>query len=229
MPETVLVVEDDAANALLVETILSRLGGTVRVRASMQGFDPARAFVHASFGDGDWQQVPMSETDDGFEFTFFSVRQPLEYFVSASNVRSPTFNVHVVDLPNVENLTLTYRYPEWTGREPEVHDPGGDIRAIAETEIELSITTDRPMTPGAVIVDDDGVALDVDGTSGTARFTIDEDGQYYVAATVGGERIRLTDDFFITILDDRAPEIAFARPGRDWSAKIGRASCRERV
>jgi len=195
-----------------------RLGGTVRVQASMQGFDPADAFVHASFGDGEWQQVPMSQDEDGFEFTFFSVRQPLEYFVSANNVRSPAFQVHVVDLPNVENLSLTYRYPDWTGRDPEVHDPGGDIRAIAETEIELRITTDRPMTPGSVILDDDAVTLDVDGTTATTTFAVDEDGQYFVAATVGGERIRLTDDYFITILDDRAPEIAFARPGRDWSA-----------
>ena len=62
------------------------------------------------------------------------------------------------------------------------------------------------------------MALDVEGTQGTARFSITDDGQYYVAATVGGERIRLTDDFFITVLDDRAPEISFARPGRDWSA-----------
>ena len=195
-----------------------RLGGTVRVQASMQGFDPADAFVHASFGDGEWQEVPMSQDEDGFEFTFFSVRQPLEYFVSANNVRSPTFQVHVVDLPNVENLSLTYRYPDWTGRDPEVHDPGGDIRAIAETEIELRITTDRPMTPGSVILDDDAVTLDVDGTTATTTFAVNEDGQYFVAATVGGERIRLTDDYFITILDDRAPEIAFARPGRDWSA-----------
>jgi len=195
-----------------------RLGGTVRVQASMQGFDPADAFVHASFGDGEWQQVPMSEDEEGFEFTFFSVRQPLEYFVSANNVRSPTFQVHVVDLPNVENLSLTYHYPEWTERDPEVHDPGGDIRAIAETEIELQITTDRPMTPGSVILDDDAVTLDVDGTTATTTFAVNEDGQYFVAATVGGERIRLTDDYFITILDDRAPDIAFARPGRDWSA-----------
>ncbi|NOR35733.1 MAG: hypothetical protein GQ577_03215 [Woeseiaceae bacterium] len=195
-----------------------RLGGTVRVQASMQGFDPADAFVHASFGDGEWQQVPMSEDEEGFEFTFFSVRQPLEYFVSANNVRSPTFQVHVVDLPNVENLSLTYHYPEWTERDPEVHDPGGDIRAIAETEIELQITTDRPMTPGSVILDDDAVTLDVDGTTATTTFAVKEDGQYFVAATVGGERIRLTDDYFITILDDRAPDIAFARPGRDWSA-----------
>lgn len=174
--------------------------------------------MHASFGDGEWQQVPMSEDEDGFEFTFFSVRQPLEYFVSANNVRSPTFQVHVVDLPNVENLSLTYRYPDWTGRDPEVHDPGGDIRAIADTEIVLQITTDKPMTPGSVILDDDAVTLDVDGTTATTTFAVNEDGQYFVAATVGGERIRLTDDYFITILDDRAPEVAFTRPGRDWSA-----------
>jgi hypothetical protein len=195
-----------------------RMGGSVRVRAKMQGFDPVDAYVHASFADGDWQQVPMSEHEDGFEFTFFSVRQPLEYYVSASNVRSPAYEVHVVDLPNIDNLALTYHYPEWTGREPEVHDPGGDIRAIADTEIELRITTDRPMSPGAIIIDDDTVALDVDGTAATASFTLGQDGQYFVAATVGGEVIRLTDDFFITILDDQAPEISFARPGRDWSA-----------
>jgi uncharacterized protein DUF4175 len=195
-----------------------RMGGKVNVRANMLGFDPAEAYVHASFGDGEWQQVPMSEDEDGFEFTFFSVRQPLEYYVSANNVRSPTFAVDVVDLPGVENLALTYYYPDWTEREPEVHDPGGDIRAIAETRIELRITTDAAMTPGAVVIDDENITLDVDGNAATASFTINRDGQYFVAATVGGERIRLTDDYFITILEDKAPDIEFARPGRDWSA-----------
>ena len=195
-----------------------RTGGTVRVRATMQGFDPREAWVHASFADGEWQRVPMSQYQDAFEFTFFSVRQPLEYYVSANNVRSPTFEVRVVDLPDVDNLTLTYHFPDWTGKSPEVHDPGGDIRAIAGTEVELRMTTDRPMTPGAVVIDGENVMLDVDGVTATARFPIEQDGQYYVAATVGGERIRLTDDHFITILDDRAPEIAFERPGRDWSA-----------
>jgi hypothetical protein len=195
-----------------------RLGGSVRVLASMQGFDPSEAFVHASFGDGDWQQVPMSSSDGAFEFTFFSVRQPLEYFVSAANVRSPSFEVHVVDLPNVENLTLTYNYPDWTERDPEVFDPGGDIRTIAETEVEVRITTDRPMTPGELVLADDAISMAVSGTTATATFSVSGDDQYYIAAKVGGERIRLTDDYFITLLGDEAPEIAFARPGRDWSA-----------
>jgi hypothetical protein len=195
-----------------------RLGGTVRVRATMQGFDPARAWVHASFGDGEWQQVEMSDEDELFEFTFFSVRQPLEYYVSAANVRSPTYEVKVVDLPIVENLALTYAFPDWTQREPETHDPGGDVRAIVETEVTLQVRSDRAMTPGELIVDDQLIPLDIDGNTATATFTVTQDGQYFVAAKVGGEQIRLTDDYFITLLDDEIPRIEFARPGRDWSA-----------
>ena len=195
-----------------------RLGGTVRVRATMQGFDPARAWVHASFDDGEWQQVEMSDADELFEFTFFSVRQPLEYYVSAANARSPTYQVNVVDLPVVENLALTYEFPEWTGRDPETDDPGGDVRAISDTTVELHVRSDRAMTPGELIVDDQVIPLEINGNTATASFTVVQDGKYFVAAKVGGEQIRLTDDYFITLLDDEVPRIEFARPGRDWSA-----------
>lgn len=195
-----------------------RSGGTVRVRASMQGFSPAEAFVHARFGDDDWQQVSMAERGEDFEFTFFSVREPLEYYVSAANVRSPAFTIQVVDLPNIDRLTNTYTFPDWTGREPETRDPGGDVRAIAGTDVDVNITGSDNLTPGVIIVDDEEISLSIDGSSGTASFTVKEDGQYYVAAIVGGERIRLTDDYFVTVLEDTVPDIQFTKPGRDWSA-----------
>ena len=195
-----------------------RLGGTVNVRAEALGFDPSRAWVHARFGDQEWQQVEMADIEGAFEFTFFSVREPLEYYVSAANVRSPAYRVNVVDLPVVENLAVTYNYPDWTERDAETRDPGGDVRAILDTRIEITVTADRPMTPGTLVLDDLEVPLDVDGSSATASFTVQDDGQYFVAAKVGGEQIRLTDDYFITLLDDAAPQIEFARPGRDWSA-----------
>jgi hypothetical protein len=195
-----------------------RQGGTVAVRARMQGFAPAEAFVHARFGDGEWQQVAMLDDQDAFEFTFFSVREPLEYFVSAANVRSPAYTVRVVDLPVVENLIVTYHYPDWTGLEPETRDPGGDVRAIAETEVEVRIQADRQMSPGELVVDEQAIDMRIDGDTATATFKVQKDGQYFVAAKVGGEQIRLTDDYFITLLADELPQIEFARPGRDWSA-----------
>jgi hypothetical protein len=76
-PQSILVTPGDE---------LVRRGGSLRVRAEMEGFDPTRASVNARIGDGDWQEVDMARLDDGFEFTFFSLREPLTYFVSA---RSP--------------------------------------------------------------------------------------------------------------------------------------------
>ena len=195
-----------------------RLGGKVNVRATMEGFAPADAYVHARFGDGEWQQVAMTDAGDGFEFTFFSVRDELEYFVSAANVRSPAYTISVVDLPVVENLATTYRYPEWTKLEEETRDPGGDVRAVIDTEVEVRIATDRPMTAGELVVDDQVVELEVDGDGASATFTVTGDGQYFIAARVGGEQIRLTDDYFISLQEDEGPQIEFARPGRDWSA-----------
>lgn len=195
-----------------------RSGGTVRVRATMQGFAPAEAFVHARFGDDDWQQVSMAERGEDFEFTFFSVREPLEYYVAAASVRSPTYRIEVVDLPDIDRLTNTYTFPEWTKREPETRDPGGDVRAVAGTRVTVDISGSETLTPGVLVVDEREADFEIDGTEGSASFTVTEDGQYYVAAVVGGERIRLTDDYFISVLDDTLPEIQFTKPGRDWSA-----------
>jgi len=195
-----------------------RLGGKLNVRATMHGFSPAAAAVHVRFGDEQWQQVDMAEDDNEFEFTFFSVRQPLEYYVSAASVRSPSYRINVVDLPRIENMTMTYHYPEWAEREPDRFDPGGDVRAIADTRVEIQLESDRAMTPGYLIVNDQAVPLSVENTRATASFDVSEDGQYFVAAAVGGERIRLTDDYFVTLLEDAEPRVEFARPGRDWNA-----------
>ena len=195
-----------------------RAGGTVRVRATTEGFSPGDAYVHARFGDDEWQRVAMARDDSDFVFTFFSVREPLQYYVSAASVRSETFEIQVVDLPSVERLITTYRFPEWTNREPEVRDPGGDVRTIAETDVSVEIRAFDPLPTTVLIVDDEEIPLTTDGGSGEGSFTVEEDGRYYVAAVVGGERIRLTDDYFISVLDDDAPSIQFSRPGRDWSA-----------
>ena len=208
-PQTILVEPGDDG---------IRAGGNVTVRATTKGFSPRDASVHARFGDDEWQQVSMAALDDSFEFTFFSVREPLEYYVSAANVRSETYAIKVVDLPNIDRFITTYRFPEWTGREPEIRDPGGDVRTIADTRVEVEIRSPDDLPETVLIVDDREIPLTVDGGRGAGEFSVREDGQYFVAALVGGERIRLTDDYFISVLDDAPPEIEFARPGRDWSA-----------
>jgi len=47
-----------------------------------------------------------------------------------------------------------------------VEDPGGDLRAVEGTEAEVKVETDRPLTAGALVLDD-GSRFDLRG--GVAR------------------------------------------------------------
>ena len=46
-----------------------------------------------------------------FEGMLFDLKKPIEYYVEADGVRSPTYKMTVVELPAVANLELEYMYP----------------------------------------------------------------------------------------------------------------------
>jgi hypothetical protein len=198
--------------------IAVRRGGNVPVIAHMQGFAPANASVYVQLGDGQWQQVAMIRGDEGFTFTFFSIREAVKYYVAAAGVRSPAYSISVVDLPSIKNMKLTYTFPKWTGRKPEVQDPGGDVSALKDTRIAIEAAADTPLSAVELVLDDQSKPMTTEGAMAKSDFTVQKSGRYFLAARVGGEQVRLSDDYFIRVVDDAKPEIKLARPGRDYSA-----------
>jgi len=194
-----------------------RRGSNLRINAQIEGFDPDEAILHVRSSGEDWQEVPLVRTMNGFEFTLFSLQEEMDYYVSTTGIRSPDFNVQVVDLPSIENLELTYFFPEWTERESETSNRG-DIEALAETRIALNVTTSGPLPAGELILNNAAQELSISGNEAFTEFTILEEGQYYIAALVGGEQVRLSDDYFISIAEDGSPQIELMRPGQDWNA-----------
>lgn len=194
-----------------------RRGANLRINAQIEGFDPDEATLHVRNDGEDWQEVPLVRTMNGFEFTLFSLQEEMEYYVSTTGLRSPDFTVQVVDLPSIENLELTYFFPDWTERETETSNRG-DIEALPETRIGLNITTSGPLPAGELILNNTAQELDINGLEASTEFTILEEGQYYIAAIVGGEQVRLSDDYFISLAEDGSPVIEFVRPGQDWNA-----------
>ncbi|MGK0296686.1 MAG: hypothetical protein ACI9XC_000276 [Gammaproteobacteria bacterium] len=208
-PQTISVIPGDEA---------IRRGGSVKVLAKMNGFNPVDASIHVRLANKEWQEVDMLQNESGFGFTFFTIREDAEYYVTSAGIRSPDYNIQVVDLPDIENLKLTYHYPEWSSRSPDTFEPGGDISAIDGTSIALEVTTTAPLPSGVLVLNGDFRELEIIDRTGTGSFNIVEDGQYYIAAKLGNELVRLSEDYFIRVLEDGKPDIKFTRPGRDLSA-----------
>ena len=199
-----------------------RQGVDLLIAADTVGFEPAEMQLLAKFSSSvDWEQASMQRQleGSGFEFVFAGVREPLRYYVTAGGIRSEEFEVNVVQMPHVEHIKLTYHYPGWAGMKPLIEDPGGDIRAVAGTEIEVEIETDKLLAEGILRVNgEESIPLDPDGLRTTGRLKVGKQGEYFVAAMYRGEIVRLTQDFFISVVPDEKPVVKFLRPGRDSKA-----------
>jgi len=194
-----------------------RRGANLRIMATMEGFSPDDAVIHVRETGGEWQDVAMVQSPAGFEFTFFSMQQNMNYYISTTGLRSPEYNVQVVDVPGIESLELTYHYPDWTEREPEVFSQG-DILTLPGTRVALTVTTTSPLPGGELVLNGESEPLVLNGVQASTEFMVNDEGEYFIAAIVGGEQVRLSDDYFIRIAEDGKPVISFIRPGGDWNA-----------
>ena len=194
-----------------------RRGGRLDVTAVPIGFEPATMEIYAKFESSvDWERAPMRPQLQGigFDFTFSLVREPLRYYVEAGRLRSREFQVGVVAMPTVENIRLEYKYPAWSGLQPSIEDPGGDITAVGGTRVSVVLTTDKRLEDGLLVLGEEEVAI----VGNRAMIEVQQDSSYSIAAHYHGERVRLTEDYFITEVPDRQPEVRILEPGRDWRA-----------
>ncbi|MCS6953386.1 MAG: DUF4175 family protein [Bryobacterales bacterium] len=197
-----------------------RRGGTQQITARPVGFQPDSVRLFARYrGVTKWEEAPMLpvEGSTAYAFVFAGIPETVDYYVAAGKVRSKTFTLSVKDLPTVKRIRVTYRYPAWTGLPVSVEDPGGDLRAVQGTEVEIAVHTDRALS-GGVLALEDGREIPLESDRklwASARLRLDKDGAYYVAVREQGELVRLSDDYFIEAQKDAEPAVRITRPGRD--------------
>jgi hypothetical protein len=169
-----------------------------------------------------WEQVNMQPQPGGsaFQFLFAGLPEDVEYYVEAGAMQSRHFNIHVVDLPAVKQIRVTYHFPQWTGLKTAVEEHGGDLQAIEGTRANLDVLTDRPLRNGMLVLSN-GQQIPLtstDGAHNAAAITMDKDGSYHIAAIDHGQPVRLSEDFFIAANKANPPEIQIVRPGPEYRA-----------
>ena len=205
-------------------------GADQLISVALQGFSDPEVRLFSRVADRSppqgaaWRAAPMTPggEDGGFELFLFDLRQPLEYYVEADGLRSPSYRIEVIEYPVVQSIALTLRYPAYTGKAPQEIPDGGDIVALVGTEVELRVTPSRPAAAGELVLDDGRrLALEPqpDGRL-IGNLVVSVDGGYRVELSApregsASELRPASPQYVIDALDDRAPTVTLTKPGRD--------------
>jgi hypothetical protein len=198
-----------------------RRNSDLMVTAQLIGLQSQNVRLFARYQSASkWDQVPMHPQPggSGFQFVFGGLPESVEYYVEAGPLDSKHFNIRVLDLPNIKNVRVTYRFPSWTHLQDVTEQRGGDLRAVEGTEADLEVETDKPMRDGILVLDDEQQIKLTAGEGNVYKGTVrmEKDGVYHVAALDQGQPVRLSNDFFIEARKAEPPNVIIARPGHDY-------------
>ena len=197
------------------------------ITAKLDGFEADQAVLMVRKSpEAAFERVPLirsesADTPNQYEGMLFDLAGPVDYFVEAAGVKSPTYTLKVIDLPYVQKLELEYHFPAYTGLQPRKIEDGGDIAVLKGTEVRVRITPTMAAPGGQILLHDkDKVALTAapDGTL-SAKFSADRDGFYRIELDAPtGERVSGSPQYTIDVLTDQTPSVSISKPGRDTTA-----------
>ncbi len=154
---------------------------------------------------------------DEFTITLNNIAVSFPYVVTAGSARSREYEIEIIRPVRVSRIDIKYDYAPGVGLESHTEEDGGDIYAPAGTKVELTITTDKPVSRGQLAMSD-GPAIALAGHNQvlTASLVVARDGSYRIALNdVDGLSNAGDTEYFIRMLNDRPPDVRIMRPAGD--------------
>ena len=162
-----------------------------------------------------------------------SLQEDTTYYISFNEGEehsSSQYRISLFDLPQIEQIDLSFTYPDYTGLEATIEEDSGDMVVPEGTVVEMTVSFNKAIAAAsldfdeAVASDDDeappvsypDMPLQISGDTGYATFTVTQDGVYRInARDLSDMENRNPLDYFIRAIEDQPPELALQRPGRD--------------
>jgi len=196
-------------------------GSDQMIVAKLLGFDSEAVEISVRRGaQGVWERGPMSlaADDASYSHMLLDVDEASDYFVEASGVRSPVYRLDVVDVPYVDRIDLEYHFPAHTGLSSRTIEDGGDIAALAGTEVRLSVTPTVAVPAGRLQLEasePSDLELHESGLL-VGSLTVAAEGFYRIELQMPDGTIQTASpDYRIEVLSDQPPAVRFLKPGRD--------------
>ncbi len=205
-------------------------GSSLTINARVDNAQPGALTLRLQDDRLNWRDYPMkldASDQGGASFSYYlpAVMKDTLYRVSLAGEEqsSQQHRITLFDLPQVEEISVSFDFPDYTGEEDRVEPEGGDIVAPEGTQVELAIRFNKPVASARLEFDGTGDVteypdqqLQVNGLDAKAQFTVSSDGIYRVhAVDLNGLESDTPLDYYIRAIEDQPPVLTLRRPGAD--------------
>ncbi|MEO2036560.1 MAG: DUF4175 family protein, partial [Planctomycetaceae bacterium] len=246
-PYTATVIDEDSITPKSGKRYPAGAAINITVRVGGRSI-PQTATLYRSSDGQQWRPVPMrpakqktrTENYRTFRFNIPEADASFQFYIAAGDDRSRDRSIEIVQRPQVESLSVTYEFPDYTGREPEeISAASGELNALVGTRIRMKLTSTKPLH-SAALETETGSVITMSGQKGkrswNTSFVLWSE-QAQTNDQIRGEmlkaptryKIRLIDtDAYenteplwraVTLINDQPPRISIPVPGRDEQVK----------
>jgi len=195
-------------------------GESQQIMAELKKASYDDVLLHFKIGDDIWRKEIMQKGLDKplYMYQFFSIQEPVNYYVELNEIRSPEFTISIYEFPKVTQIDLKYTYPLYTGLPDRIEENTGNIRGLKGSEVTLTIETTGTAVTGELIVNDSQrIPLrPLNNGIFQGNLTLQDYGIYYVKLTDKEDKNnKFPEEYQITPVDDELPIITITEPQRD--------------
>src|SRR5262245_47060022 len=219
-----------AKNALKLEvkpgTARVPKGSDQKILAKLLNFSADKATVFARKAgakDDQWigQMIEPAKNNNEFQHFIFNIQEDTEYWVESNGTKSEVFKLTVADLPYVKRIDQTQNFPAFTGLASKTIEDAPNVSVLAGTTVKLLAKLSGKAKSARIVLRDGGkIEMEKAGeTDFAATLTINKENTYHIEVTsVDGDIYNGSNEYDITLLEDRPPTVTFEKPGRDARA-----------
>jgi len=195
-------------------------GQTVVIKVKAKGDVPQQVFLNLREKDRRiFEQKALRSLGSGcFQYKIENLRESIEYFAIAGEVRTPNYWLTLIKRPMVRTLQLQLTYPPYSGLGSRYLEKNiGDVTALVGTRVNLKIKANKIIKEAKLIFRSGEIRdLKPRGKEVGGSFVVRKDDEYHIQLVdLKGNTNLNPIQYHIKPLLDQYPTVKISQPGRD--------------
>ena len=197
------------------QAVIAR-GSNLDVRARVEGRLPRNVQIRLQGDGGNRQTYDMEAREPGvFRYTILQPQTSMSFQAVSGHYASEAGELKVVPDPAVGQLVLRYLFPDYTGLPEQVQEGGGDIQALAGTQVRLSMRANVPLASARLRFEagEEVPLAVVDGQDLRGQLLVMQNDAYVIEVEdLHGLRNSRPPRFAVQVQPDAVPVVEVAEP-----------------